>query len=318
MAERLRRATEWQEGEGSTEGRVGVKLTIFKVIKAPCCSALVKSGSVNRPDMNESDYLQPWLACAALSGLSEARHKRGCSSGANLQRRLLRTAQRGLPVTERSRDLADISAKTRCFQISFSSVAREFKKTPKHSTHNGRARARTTGMSANSTNLSQISSLSNHISRVAPSKALLICVCVCLMCCHCSSQWMSIKTVQPGSAKPPYLPDASSAHLCLLPPRPKLPPPFGLPKPPLAGRLVDGQESASQGRPWSPAFSNPGRLWQIIWRETKGSRTQLNLQSPSLANSHLISVASSTNWCDKKLSWCVLAAWSRFVQQAGT
>lgn len=48
--------------------------------------------------------------------------------------------------------------------------------------------------------------------------------------------------------------------LCLLPPRPKLLAPFGLPKPPLAGRLVEGQESASQGRPGSPAFSRPGRL----------------------------------------------------------
>lgn len=55
-------------------------------------------------------------------------------------------------------------------------------------------------------------------------------------------------------------PDALPACLCFLPPRPKLPPPFGLPKPPLAGRLVEGQESASQGRPGSPAFSSPGRL----------------------------------------------------------
>lgn len=140
-------------------------------------------------------------------------------------------------------------------------------------------------MSANATNLSQISDLSNHISGVPPSKALLICVCVCacvcLMSCHCSSHWMSIKTVRPGIAKINPLPDTPSACLCFLPPRPKLPPPFGLPKPPLTGRLVEGQESASQGRPGSPAFSSPGRLRPMVWRETKGGRTQLSMQSPS-------------------------------------
>lgn len=53
----------------------------------------------------------------------------------------------------------------------------------------------------------------------------------------------------PSHRPHPTYPDASPALLCLLPPRQKLLPPFGLPKPPLAGRLVEGQESASQGRP---------------------------------------------------------------------
>ena len=112
-------------------------------------------------------------------------------------------------------------------------------------------------------NLSQISSLSNHISKAKPSKAvfnLCVCVCVCVLhSCHCASQWMSVKTVWPGYAKALFIPSPQPVY-SFLPPRPKLLLPFGLPKPPLAGRLVEGQESASQGRPWSPAFSSPGRL----------------------------------------------------------
>lgn len=54
----------------------------------------------------------------------------------------------------------------------------------------------------------------------------------------------------------------------ILPPRPKLVRSLGAPKPLLAGKLVDGQESASQGRPGSPAFSRPGRLgWRGEERE---------------------------------------------------
>lgn len=96
---------------------------------------------------------------------------------------------------------------------------------------------------------------------------LFVCACPCVMSCHCASQWMNIKTVWPGIAKTAF--SITPACLCFLPPRPKLLPPFGLPKPPLAGRLVEGQESANQGRPGSPAFNSPGRLWEDVYRETK-------------------------------------------------
>lgn len=113
-------------------------------------------------------------------------------------------------------------------------------------------------------------------------------VCACLlyvMSCHCTSQWMNIKTVQPGIAKTVF--HITPACLCYLPPRPKLLPLFGLPKPPLTGRLVEGHESANQGRPGSPAFNSPGRLQGCLWRELR-QRTGDILKCPTLVLTGLL------------------------------
>lgn len=87
-------------------------------------------------------------------------------------------------------------------------------------------------------------------------------MCVCL----CAYVWCPVTVLPRGwtsKLSNQALLKLHSPQACLyfLPPLPKLFPPFGLPKPPFAGRLVEGQESANQGRPGSPAFSSPGRLW---------------------------------------------------------
>lgn len=124
-------------------------------------------------------------------------------------------------------------------------------------------RARNTSKHHNS---KQIPYLSNQISKVQPSEAPLICLHGLSSVCVRAYVWRAVTGLPTGwTSKLSYqalLKLDSSPPPCLrvLPPRPKLLPPFGLPMPPFAGRLVDGQESANQGRPGSPAFSSPGRL----------------------------------------------------------
>lgn len=108
---------------------------------------------------------------------------------------------------------------------------------------------------------------------------LFVCLRLSVMSCQHASQRMNVKTVQRGIAKAAFL--TAAACLCFLPPRPKLLPPFGLPKPPLAGRLVEGQESANQGRPGSPAFNKPGRLREDVQNQTKGDERWKGTQRTS-------------------------------------
>lgn len=119
----------------------------------------------------------------------------------------------------------------------------------------------------------------SHQSSVALKASFNLRACVCL--CVRAYVWCPVTALPNGWASKLsnqallklYFP-SSPACLCFLPPRPKLLPPFGLPKPPSAGRLVEGQESANQGRPGSPAFNSPGRLRGFVCRETERGKTE--------------------------------------------
>lgn len=62
--------------------------------------------------------------------------------------------------------------------------------------HKGPAWERAAGMYVNAMKLSQISGLSNHISKTQPSGALLICVCVCL--CMYANVWCPVTVLPNG------------------------------------------------------------------------------------------------------------------------
>lgn len=122
--------------------------------------------------------------------------------------------------------------------------------------------------------------LSKLISYVKLSRVVLIwvstsCVCVCVSCQIMSLYFplgTNIKIAQPGIYGSVLL----QKLVFLLPPLPKQLPALGLPKSLVARRLVEGQESANQGRPGSPAFRSPGRLQKDL-RRNKGSIDYLTL-----------------------------------------
>lgn len=85
---------------------------------------------------------------------------------------------------------------------------------PNKLVHKGPAWERAAGMYVNAMKLSQISSLSNHISKTQPSEALLICVCVCL--CMYAHVWCPVTVLPNGWAS--KLSIQASLNPCFLSP----------------------------------------------------------------------------------------------------